>query len=252
MTALTTKPLHRLPVGDIADAPGMRPSRILIIEDNEDLAFGLERTLAGEGYNVTVAASGTTGLAQAHATQPDLVLLDVMLPGGPDGYRTLMQMRNDGLDMPVLMLTARGEESDKVHGFRLGADDYVVKPFGLSELIARVRALLRRGRASDEREQAHFGFGDVVIDPVGRIVTRAGERVSLTPREFDLLLALVRRPGVVLTRVALLRTVWEHQADVLTRTVDIHIGELRRKLEAVPAKPRHLVTVWKTGYRFDA
>jgi len=163
--------------------------------------------------------------------------------------------------MPVLILTARGEEADKVYGFRLGADDYVTKPFGLSELVARVGALLRRARAAEvpnaspvpnaaEAEET-VGFDDVVIDPRARVVTRGGERVALTPKEFDLLLTFVRRPGVVLSRVALLRDVWGHAADVLTRTVDIHVAELRRKLERVPARPRHLVTVWKAGYRFD-
>ncbi|MDB4917209.1 MAG: response regulator receiver [Gemmatimonadetes bacterium] len=233
---------------DIVNA--RKTQHILIIEDNEDLAFGLRRSLEGEGYEVTIAADGAAGLERAHELRPDLLLLDLMLPGGMDGYRTLIHLRNGGLEMPVLILTARGEESDKVHGFRLGADDYVVKPFGLSELLARVKALLRRTRPSEEPEE-RFTFGDVIVDPAGRIVTRAGERVSLTPREFDLLLALVRRPGVVWSRVALLRTVWAHQADVLTRTVDIHIGELRRKLEPVPASPRYFVTVWKSGYRFD-
>ena len=153
--------------------------------------------------------------------------------------------------MPVLILTARGEEADKVHGLRLGADDYVTKPFGLSELVARVEALLRRGPASNGMNIDEYMFGDVRVDPDGRIVTKAGRRVALTPREFDLLLALVKQPGVALTRVALLRHVWGHAADVLTRTVDIHVGELRKKLEDSPGEPRHIVTVWKTGYRFD-
>jgi DNA-binding response OmpR family regulator len=227
-------------------------TRILIVEDNEDLAFGLRRTLEDEGYAVEVASDGLRGSQRARDEKPDLVILDLMLPG-MDGYRTLESIRGAGLQMPVIILTARGEEADKVHGFRVGADDYVTKPFGLSELLARVSAQLRRSRlpggsaATSER----YSFSDVEITPSARIVTKAGERVALTPREYDLLLALVQRPGVVLSRVTLLREVWGHQADVMTRTVDIHMGELRKKLEDVPAEPRHFMTVWKAGYRFD-
>jgi DNA-binding response OmpR family regulator len=227
-------------------------TRILIVEDNEDLAFGLRRTLEDEGYAVEVASDGLRGSQRARDEKPDLVILDLMLPG-MDGYRTLESIRGAGLQMPVIILTARGEEADKVHGFRVGADDYVTKPFGLSELLARVSAQLRRARlpggsaATSER----YSFSDVEITPSARIVTKAGERVALTPREYDLLLALVQRPGVVLSRVTLLREVWGHQADVMTRTVDIHMGELRKKLEDVPAEPRHFMTVWKAGYRFD-
>ncbi|HET9003513.1 MAG TPA: response regulator transcription factor [Gemmatimonadaceae bacterium] len=227
-------------------------TRILIVEDNEDLAFGLRRTLEDEGYAVDVASDGLRGSQRARDEKPDLVILDLMLPG-MDGYRTLESIRGAGLQMPVIILTARGEEADKVHGFRVGADDYVTKPFGLSELLARVSAQLRRSRlpggsgAASER----YAFSDVEINPSARVVTKGGERVALTPREYDLLLALVQRPGVVLSRVTLLREVWGHQADVMTRTVDIHMGELRKKIEDVPAEPRHFMTVWKAGYRFD-
>jgi two-component system, OmpR family, alkaline phosphatase synthesis response regulator PhoP len=223
--------------------------RVLIVEDNEDLAFGLRRTLEGEGYEVDVAADGPSGVRRALELRPDLVILDLTLPGF-DGYRALRTMREGGVQAPVLILTARGEEADKVYGFRLGADDYVTKPFGLSELIARVGALLRRARPAAAAAE-EYRFGDVEINPAARVVLKRGERVALTPKEFDLLLALVRRKGVVLSRVSLLREVWGHQADVLTRTVDIHVAELRRKLEDVPASPRYFVTVWKAGYRFD-
>ena len=223
---------------------------ILIIEDNDDLAFGLRRFLEAEGFAVQVAADGASGARLAAALHPDLVLLDIMLPGEVDGFRTLSLIRQAKGEMPVLIMTARGDETDKVHGFVLGADDYLVKPFGLSEMLARVRALLRRSRPREESPEV-LRFADVEVNPGARVVTKRGERVALTPREFELLLALLRRPGTALSRVALLRLVWEHQADVLTRTVDIHVGELRRKLEDVPAEPRHIVTVWKTGYRFD-
>jgi two-component system response regulator MtrA len=204
---------------------------------------------------VDVADDGPSGVARARALRPDLVILDLTLPG-MDGFRVLKAMRDGGLDMPVLILTARGEEADKVYGFRLGADDYVTKPFGLSELLARVGALLRRTRAAPGADAAPpaeelLRFGDVVVNPAARVVLKRGERVALTPKEFDLLLGLVRRPGVVHSRVTLLREVWGHQADILTRTVDIHVAELRRKLEDVPARPRYFVTVWKAGYRFD-
>jgi len=221
-------------------------SRILIIEDNHDLAFGLRNNLEIEGYGVDVAADGASGLAQARRAAPDLIVLDLMLPG-MDGYRVLRQLRDDGLSMPVLILTARGEEADKVLGFRLGADDYVTKPFGLLELLARVQALLRRGRPADSH--AVERFGDVEVSFSTREVRRGGQLVALTPMEFDLLAALLRRRGAIVSRVELLTTVWGHASSVLTRTVDTHIGELRRKLEASPSAPKHILTVRKAGYR---
>jgi DNA-binding response OmpR family regulator len=224
-------------------------TRILLIEDNEDLAFGLQRTLEAEGYDVTVAVDGPAGIAQVEQVAPTLVILDLMLPG-MDGYQVLRSIRQGGYQMPVLILTARGEEADKVIGFRLGADDYVTKPFGLSELLARVNALLRRARNVVPVEE-ELAFGQVAINLAAHTVTKGGEKIALTPKEFELLVTLRRRAGVVVTRPALLKEVWGHQADVMTRTVDIHIAELRRKLEDDPGVPRHLVTVWKTGYRLD-
>jgi DNA-binding response OmpR family regulator len=155
--------------------------------------------------------------------------------------------------VPVLILTARGEEADKVLGFRLGADDYVTKPCGVLELLARVGALLRRSRLADHRAptDAIERFGTVEINPSSRTVTKEGTPVALSPKEFDLLLALVRRRGAVASRVELLREVWGHRVEVMTRTVDIHIAELRRKLEDDPSQPRHILTVWKAGYRLE-
>jgi DNA-binding response OmpR family regulator len=228
--------------------------RILIVEDNEELAFGLRRTLESEGFLVEVATTGPRGIAAARQHEPALLILDVMLPGA-DGFSVLKTLRDDGFAVPVLMLTAKSEEADKVYGFRVGADDYVTKPFGLSELIARVGALLRRGppRQSSETESPSvFNFGDVVVNATARTITKRGRAVALTPREFDLLHMFVRRPGAVLSRDALLRDVWGASPDVMTRTVDIHVGELRRKLEKDPSAPRHFVTVRKAGYRFDA
>ena len=224
-------------------------SRILIIEDNEDLAFGLRTTLEFEGYEVDVAARGETGLSAAAAARPDLVLLDLMLPG-LDGYGVLRELRRGGDPVPVLLLTARAEEADVVMGFDLGADDYVTKPFSTVELLARVRALLRRAGPAGGGRAARQRFGDVEVDPAARSVRRGGQSVELTPKEFDLLLALVRRRGATATRTELLKEVWEYgNADVLTRTVDIHVAELRRKLEADPTSPRHILTVRKVGYR---
>ena len=230
-------------------------AHILIVEDNEDLAFGLSRSLEDAGHTVEVAADGPTGARLAAERRPGLVLLDLMLPG-MDGFRTLEAIRAAGLTMPIIVLTARSAETDKVHGLRLGADDYVTKPFGLSELMARVAAQLRRAAtvaplSAVAADDTVLRFADVEVHPAARIVTKAGTRVALAPREYELLVAFLQRPGVVHTRVALLRAVWEHSADVQTRTVDLHVAELRRKLEDEPGSPRHFVTVWKAGYRFD-
>jgi len=231
-------------------------SRVLLVEDNADLAYGLQNNLEIEGYEVRVAENGETGLKRARAWGPDLIILDLMLPD-LDGYRVLQHLRSDGIETPVLILTARGEESDKVLGFRLGADDYVTKPFGVMELLARVEAILRRsssqvpsGRESfDEYEPFHFG--SVTLDPKARTVLKEGVEVPLTPKELDLLLALVRRDGAVASRLDLLKEVWGHRAAVVSRTVDTHISELRRKLEDEPSNPLHILTVHKAGYRFQ-
>ena len=226
-------------------------THVLIVEDNHDLAFGLRNNLEIEGYAVAVAADGPSGLSRARESQPDLVVLDLMLPG-MDGYRVLRQLRDDGLTMPVLILTARGEEADKVLGFRLGADDYVTKPFGVLELLARIEALLRRSRsAAASSTPAIERFADVEVDVSTRTVKREGADVPLTPMEFDLLVALLRRRGAVASRLELLSEVWGHSSAVMTRTVDTHVGELRRKLERDPATPRHILTVRKAGYRLS-
>jgi two-component system, OmpR family, alkaline phosphatase synthesis response regulator PhoP len=223
-------------------------ARILIVEDDPDLGLGLRTSLEIEGHEAEVAADGLIGLDRVRSERPDLVILDLMLPG-MDGYRVLRTIRSDGIRTPVLILTARGEEADKVLGFRSGADDYVTKPFGLLELLARVQALLRRSGVQTEAEPLRFG--PVEIDRAARTVSRMGTHVSLAPREFDLLVALYDRGGAVASRQELLREVWGHRGAVLTRTVDIHVAELRRKLEEDPADPRHILTVWKRGYRLS-
>ena len=226
-------------------------SRILVVEDNANLAFGLSTSLELEGHQVVVARDGAEGLRRAREHEPDLVILDLMLPE-MDGYRVLKALREEGRHVPVLILTARGAESDKVLGFRLGADDYVTKPFGLLELLARVGALLRRTArpaSAGAGEPGVVTLGDLEVSPAQRSVRRRGEEVPLTPKEFDLLMALVRRNGTVAGRLELLAEVWGHRAAVMTRTVDMHVAQLRRKLEDDPADPRHIVTVWKAGYR---
>lgn len=228
-------------------------TRILIIEDNSDLAFGLQRTLEFEGYEVVVAEEGSAGLDQVRSAGIDLVLLDLMLPG-MNGIEILRALRAEGSRVPILILTARGEETDVVMGFQSGADDYVTKPFSTLELVARVRALLRR-RASEgsgsARPAAHIRFGDVEIDIGTRTVTRSGVPVQLSPKEFDLLVSLARRQGQIATRSELLHEVWQYaNTSVMTRTVDMHMAELRRKLDD-PSNPRHFLTVRKAGYRLE-
>jgi two-component system, OmpR family, alkaline phosphatase synthesis response regulator PhoP len=225
-------------------------SRVLVIEDNEDLAFGLRTALEFDGYDVDVALDGAGGFALATTSRPDLVILDLMLPD-TDGYTILRRLRERGERGPILILTARGEEADVVLGFSCGADDYVTKPFSTAELLARVRALIRRATAETPRPgSGNERFGAVEVDAAARTVHRAGHQVELTPMEFELLLALLRRRGSIASRAELLREVWRYDnPDVLTRTVDIHIAELRRKLEDDPARPTHILTARKLGYR---
>jgi DNA-binding response OmpR family regulator len=224
--------------------------RILLVEDNPDLIYGLRNNLEIEGYDVTVADDGLTGLQSARELEPDLVILDLMLPG-LDGYRVLRALREAGSAVPVLILTARGEEADKVRGFRLGADDYVTKPFGVLELLARVEALLRRGKPQTNGAMTVDRFGDITVDIASRTVTRRGQVVPLAPKEFDLLVALLHRRGAVASRRELMKEVWGYRAAVVSRTVDTHVAELRRKLEDDPGAPRHVLTVRKAGYRLQ-
>jgi two-component system response regulator MtrA len=226
-------------------------ARVLVVEDQRDLASLLVHNLEIEGLEARSVADGREVLDLVRSWAPDLVLLDLMLPG-MDGFEVLRGIRAHTQHLPVLILSARGEEQDKIRGFRLDADQYVTKPFSLVELLERVHALLRRGsRASLNGDASVLSFGDIAIDEASRSVTRRGEPVALPPKAFDLLRALVRREGRVASRTELLREVWGYGPLVLSRTVDSHIAELRRKLEDDPADPRHIVTVFKTGYRLD-
>ena len=224
-------------------------TNILIVEDSEDLAFGLRNNLEFEGYDVSVVHDGKTGLEMATSSPPDLMILDLTLPE-LDGLNVLERIRKTGSKLPILLLTARQEELDKVRGLKLGADDYVTKPFGLMELLARVEALLRR--SGGERNPQVITVGELEIDVAARIVLKGGERVDLAPRELDLLLALIEHKGRVVSRQHLLSEVWGHQGQVVTRTVDTHIAELRRKLEPDTRKPSYIQTARKAGYRFEA
>ncbi|MCK5653401.1 MAG: response regulator transcription factor [Gemmatimonadetes bacterium] len=229
-------------------------ARLLLVEDNADLAFGLRTVLEFEGHEVEIAEDGDRGLERAREYAPDLVILDLMLPG-KGGYEVLRELRGAGVRTPVLILTARSQESDVVMGFDLGADDYVTKPFSTLELVARVRALLRRARqdqAGGRTSQRLERFGEVEVNPATRTVLKGGEAVELTPKEFDLLMALLLRRGAVASRTELLSEVWQYgNAEIMTRTVDVHIAELRRKLEPDPANPRHILTARKAGYRLE-
>jgi DNA-binding response OmpR family regulator len=217
-------------------------ARILVVEDNTDLAAGIEYNLKLEGYDVRLAEDGQSAIDAASDWHPDLVLLDLMLPG-VDGYHVLQAMRAGGNRAPVIILSARGEEADKVRGFRLDADQYVTKPFGILELLERIAALLRRSsRDNGDGAPQTLAFGDVAVDMGSRTVTRGGVPVPITPKAYELLLALVRRD--------LLKEVWGYGAFIMTRTVDSHVAELRRKLDD-PERPKHIITVWKVGYRFE-
>ena len=231
------------------DAP-RETRRILVIEDDESIRTGLETALRSEGFDVVSAADGTSGLELGLREDPDLVVLDLMLPG-IDGFEVLRRLRGDGVATPVLVLTARGLAEDRVRGLDLGADDYVVKPFGLDELLARVRARLRtwdRERGIDGGR--HLRFGRVSVDFEARRAERDGADLRLTPQEFALLRHLAGREGRAVSRVELLRAVWGDE-EVVSRVVDTAILGLRRKVEEDPRSPRHVVSVRGLGYRFE-
>ena len=225
-------------------------ARILVVEDDESIALGLEMNLSAEGYRVEVAANGETGLDLAKSGGFDLVILDVMLPR-MNGIEVLRALRSGRAEVPVMMLSARGAEMDKVMGLELGAEDYVTKPFSLAELLARVKVVLRRAKRATARA-SELVFGDVVINTATREVTRNGAAVELTATEFDVLACLAEAKGRVLSRDQIQDAVWGENHHGTTRTIDNFILQLRQKLEDDPAKPRHLVTVRGVGYRFVA
>lgn len=223
--------------------------RILIVDDEPEMVRGLEDNLRFEGYQTLAAANGRDGLQLALTETPDLILLDVMMPE-LSGWDVLRTLRQKGLDIPVIMLTARGEEVDRVLGLELGGDDYVTKPFSLRELLARVRAVLRRPGPRQKFEEV--AFGDVRVHLRSRQAFRAGREVRLTRKEFELLRYLLEHRGEVLIRDRLLDEVWGYERFPTTRTVDTHILRLRQKFEPDPEHPRYILTVHGQGYRFVA
>jgi len=225
-------------------------SKILILEDEKSILMALQDDLEMEGYAVTGETDGARGLERAREDGYDLIILDIMLPS-LDGFEICKQLRAAGDTTPILMLTAKSQEVDKVLGLELGADDYVTKPFSPREVLARVKALLRRANPV-EPSLDRIAFGDVEVDFKGYEVTKAGELVELTAREFSLLRLLVSHPDEVLRRDVILNEVWGDDWDVFPRTVDTHVAHLRKKLEDDPADPKHIVNVRGVGYKFMA
>lgn len=227
----------------------MNEARVLVVDDEPMVREVLARYLEREGFAVDTAGDGEAALTAFGAARPDLVLLDLMLPR-IDGLEVYRRMRQDA-PTAVIMLTAKGEETDRVVGLELGADDYVTKPFSPREVVARVRAVLRRSASSSDGTREVFTIGDLELDGPRREVRRAGEPVKLTRKEFDLLYLLASRPGRVFTRAELLDEVWDFAWDGDTATVTVHVRRLREKIEEDPSNPRHVVTVWGVGYRFE-
>jgi two-component system alkaline phosphatase synthesis response regulator PhoP len=222
---------------------------ILLIEDEEDLRMTLTDRLESEGYRVQSSGNGEEGLQEAVSGTFDLVVLDVMLPG-KNGFDVCRDIRKAGRVMPILMLTARGQLVDKVLGLKIGADDYLVKPFEMMELTARIEALLRRAPAFAEQEDTVQQFGEVTIDVRGTSVSRSGKAVPLSAREFQLLRYLLEHRGTTLSRNIILKDVWGYNTGTFTRTVDVHIFSLRQKLENDPRNPALILTVPGLGYKF--
>jgi DNA-binding response OmpR family regulator len=227
----------------------MERPKILIVEDDESITLGLQMNLEAEGYSVVVAKDGEEGLARAKADRFDLMVLDVMLPR-LNGFELLRSLRAGGETLPVVMLSARGEEMDKVMGLELGAEDYITKPFGLAELLARVKAVLRRDGIVKRRGEQLLRAADLEVNPRTREVRRDGALVELTATEFDVLWCLIEASDRALTREEVLLKVWGPGHHVTLRTIDNFVLQLRSKLEADPTEPRHLVTVRGVGYRF--
>ncbi len=224
--------------------------KVLIVDDEPRIVSGVQKYFEQAGFSVLAAYDGPTGLSLARVEKPDLVVLDLMMPG-MDGLDVCRELRRES-NVPIIMLTARVEETDKLIGLELGADDYVTKPFSPRELVARARAVLRRVQSAPQTAPSNvYRFGDVTFDVGARHCVVADETVSLTPTEFDLLYALVQHRGQVLSRLQLLEAAHMGVYDGVERTVDVHIHNLRRKLEPDPAHPRYILTAFGVGYRFS-
>ena len=223
--------------------------RILLVEDEPSLVVTLTDRLEAEGYRVETSGDGEEALARAAAGAFDLVILDVMLPGR-NGFDVCRDLRQRGLQVPILMLTARAQVVDRVVGLKLGADDYLTKPFEMLELLARVEALLRRARTPIAPSVGAYAFGDVQVDFRRAEVSRSGQALALSALEYKLLRYFVENRGQVLSREELLDRVWGYDAAAQTRTVDVHVASLRQKVEPNPSRPQHIVTVHRLGYKF--
>ena len=224
-------------------------ANVLFVEDEEALRMTVGDRLRNEGYAVECAADGDAGFEKATQIPFDLIILDVMLPH-KSGFDVCRDIRQAGLITPILMLTARGQTSDKVNGLKIGADDYVTKPFNMLELMARVEALLRRAPSRPVAQTGAFNFGSVLVDLVGTEATRDGQVLNLSAREFQLLRYFIEHRGATLSREELLKQVWGYSADMYTRTVDVHVASLRQKLEEDPKQPKLILTVQGLGYKF--
>ncbi|HEY0324003.1 MAG TPA: response regulator transcription factor [Pyrinomonadaceae bacterium] len=243
--------MNRAQHRSLTDFEALSPMRkVLIIEDDQAMAVALRDGFSYEGYTVEVARDGAAGLKLATGKNHDLIILDVMLPK-MCGLEVCKHLRGDGNQTPIIMLTARGQEIDKVVGLKTGADDYVTKPFSFLELMARVEAILRRtNRTEDAFEQAQFG--DVVLNFRNLEAHKSGNALDLSPREFKLLKYFLEHKGEVITRDQLLDAVWGYDGFPLTRTVDMHIAKLRHKIEDSPSDPHYIITVHRAGYKFIA
>jgi len=227
-------------------------NRILLVEDDPDIADLLELHLSDEGYAVDVVDDGDEGLDRALDCRYDLIILDIMLPG-TDGFDICRRLRQEKCHVPILMVTAKTEEVDKVLGLELGADDYITKPFSIREVLARVKAIFRRvevNQEGTEEDDAPIEVGGLVIHPTKRKVIAGGESVDLTSKEYDLLLLFARHPGRAYSRQELLDEVWGYQYSGYSHTVNTHINRLRNKIEPDPSSPTYVKTVWGVGYRF--
>ena len=225
--------------------------KVVIVEDDEAMAVALNDGFRYEGYEVKLAKDGEAGLRLSKTEKPDLLILDVMLPK-MTGLDVCKKIRKDGNNVPIIMLTARSQEIDKVVGLKLGADDYVTKPFSFMELMARVEAVLRRTTGQGSPKLETFVFGDVSVDFKKNTAEKSGEVLDLSPREFKLLHYFIENRGDVVTRDQLLNAVWDYDNTPFTRTVDMHVAKLRRKIEDTPARPTFIVTVHRVGYKFVA
>ena len=224
-------------------------NRVLVVEDDEAMAVALRDGFTYEGYEVSVARDGEEGLRCAREEPPDLMILDVMLPK-MTGLEVCKVLRGEGSQLPIIMLTARGQEIDKVLGLKLGADDYVTKPFSFMELMARVEAVLRRAQPGGRGHRSVHEFGNMTIDLDRHEAAKGGKSVELTPREFRLLGYLLEHRGEVVSREELLDAVWGYDTIPFTRTVDTHIAKLRKKIEDDASDPQHIITVHRLGYKF--